>query len=125
MFLENSLEKFPTVCDQIFRKLCCCNNGVHQTSWKRTGPSHGVHNNRQCVFDEIIRWQIRYQPVKTATTWLLSEKADTKGKRGKFLLDKTEGGTVSKIPALEHDVDPEKCDHVVTSRQDRRTLQKL
>ena len=33
------------------------------------------------------------------------EKADTKGKRGAFALDKTEGGTGSKIPALEHDVD--------------------
>ena len=33
------------------------------------------------------------------------EKADTKGKRGAFPLDKTKGGTVSKIPALEHDVD--------------------
>ena len=93
MFLQNSLEKFPTVCDQIFSKLSFHNNGVHQTSWKRTGPSHGMHNNRQCVFDEIIRWQIRDQPVKTATTWLLSR------------LDKTEGGTGSKIPALEHDVD--------------------
>ena len=33
------------------------------------------------------------------------EKADTKGKRGAFLLDKTDGGTGSKMPALEHDVD--------------------
>ena len=33
------------------------------------------------------------------------EKADTKGKRGAFPLDKTDGGTGSKMPALEHDVD--------------------
>ena len=33
------------------------------------------------------------------------EKADTKGKRGAFHLEKTEEGTGSKIPALEHDVD--------------------
>ena len=33
------------------------------------------------------------------------ENPDTKGKRGEFHLDKKEGGTVSKIPALEHDVD--------------------
>ena len=30
------------------------------------------------------------------------EKADTKGKRGAFPLDKTEGSTGPKIPALEH-----------------------
>ena len=33
------------------------------------------------------------------------EKADTKGKRGALPLDKTDGGTGSKIPALEHVVD--------------------
>ena len=33
------------------------------------------------------------------------EKADTRGKRGAVLLDKTDGGTGTKIPALEHDVD--------------------
>ena len=33
------------------------------------------------------------------------ENADTKGKRGALPLDKTDGGTGSKIPALEHDVD--------------------
>ena len=33
------------------------------------------------------------------------EKADTKGKRGTFLLFKTDGSTGSTIPAFKHDVD--------------------
>ena len=33
------------------------------------------------------------------------ERANTKGKRGAFPLDKRDGGTGSKMPALKHDVD--------------------
>ena len=63
-----------------------------------------MHCNRQRV-DEFSRWQVRDQPAKTATTWLLSEKADTRGKGGAAPLDETDGDTGSKMPALEHDVD--------------------
>ena len=64
-----------------------------------------MHNNRQCVFDEITRWQIRYQPVKTATTWLLSRESGQEGQKRGISPGRNGRGTVSKIPALEHDVD--------------------
>ena len=64
-----------------------------------------MHCNRQRVFDEINRWQVRDQPVKTLPRGCFPEKADTRGKKGAVPLDKTDGGTGFKIPALEHDVD--------------------
>ena len=64
-----------------------------------------MHCNRQRVFDEISRWQIRDQPVKTATTWLLSRESGHEGQKRDITLDKTDGGTGSQMPALEHGVD--------------------
>ena len=64
-----------------------------------------MHCNRQRVFDEISRWQVRDQPVKTATTWLLSRESGHEAKEEQCPWTKTDGGTGSKIPALEHDVD--------------------
>ena len=50
---------------------------------KEDKAGHGMHCNRQRVFDEISRWQVRNQPVKTATTWLLSRESGHEGqKRG-------------------------------------------
>ena len=62
-----------------------------------------MHCNIQRVFDEISRWQVNLS--KQLPRGCFPEKADTRGKRGAALLDKTDGDTGSKSPALEHDVD--------------------
>ena len=64
-----------------------------------------MHCNRQCVFDEKHQVADLGPTCQNCYHVAAFPRKRTRRAKKEISLDKTEGGTGSKMPALEHDVD--------------------